>query len=348
MAAMFADKSQVVEASTRTDRSSSREAAAMSGANASSPAAATASTPRSRLPRWTRHETLVLLQAKRAMEQRGRRSPQPLRLNWAVVSAYCRRHGVERGPMQCRKRWGNLSWDLKKIVAWEKNLATTAADAVVPGAGGGGAPDAEAPPPTALESFWDMRGEQRRARLLPSSFDREVYNALVGGVDAAAPPSYFGEDLADADDVDADEPPPPPPLMVMPISARKYEPPATSSQRECSDAATASAKKVGEASDKNSTSQHDGGCGGGGLKDSEATYGGGGGAEEGTTTATATAATASIGRQVIEALERGNRMLGDQLEAQRAMWDMERDQRAALLAAVNKLASAVCRIADKL
>uniref|UniRef100_A0A0E0CCG2 Myb-like domain-containing protein n=1 Tax=Oryza meridionalis TaxID=40149 RepID=A0A0E0CCG2_9ORYZ len=301
----------------------------MSGAaNATSPAAG-AGTPRSRLPRWTRHETLVLLQARRAMEHRGRRSPQPVRLKWAAVSAYCRRHGVERGPMQCRKRWGNLSWDLKKIVAWEKNLAA----AVVSGAGdnavAAGEGEGEAPPPPGLESFWDMRGEQRRARQLPSSFDREVYDALVGGHDAA-PPSDFGEDLADGDDVDADElPPPPPPLMVMPISA------------------TVSAKRGGAASDKNSTSQHDGG-GGGGLKDSEATYGAGVGGEEGTTTATATATTTSIGRQVIEALERGNRMLGDQLEAQRAAWDAEREQRAALLAAVDKLAGAVCRIADKL
>jgi hypothetical protein len=107
--------------------------------------------------------------------------------------------------------------------------------------------------------------------------------------------------------------------------------------------ATVSAKRGGAASDKNSTSQHDGG-GGGGLKDSEATYDAGVGGEEGTTTATTT----SIGRQVIEALERGNRMLGDQLEAQRAAWDAEREQRVALLAAVDKLAGAVCRIADKL
>jgi hypothetical protein len=155
------------------------------------------------------------------MEHRGRRSPQPVRLKWAAVSAYCRRHGVERGPMQCRKRWGNLSWDLKKIVAWEKNLA-----AVVSGAGdnavAAGEGEGEAPPPPRLESFWDMRGEQRRARQLPSSFDREVYDALVGG-HGAAPPSDFGEDLADGDGVDADELPPPP-LMVMPISGQNTTP----------------------------------------------------------------------------------------------------------------------------
>ncbi|KAL5221939.1 hypothetical protein ABZP36_026652 [Zizania latifolia] len=251
------------------------------------------------------------------MERRGRRSPQPVRLKWAAVSAYCRHHGVERGPMQCRKRWGNLSWDLKKIVAWEKNLAAVS---------GAGAPDAEAPPPQ-QESFWDMRGEQRRARLLPSSFDREVYDALVGAAagEDATPPSDIGEGD------DADEPSP---IMVMPISARKYEPPA-SSQQECSDAATESAKKGEAASDKNSTSQHDGG-----VKDSEATFAAGAREEEGTTT--------SIGKRVIEALERGNRMLASQMEAQRASWDMEREQGKALLAAVTKLADAVARIADKL
>lgn len=165
-------------------------------ANGSSPAAATA-TPRSRLPRWTRYETLVLIQAKRAMEQRGLRSPQPVRLKWAVVSAYSRRHGVERGPMQCRKRWGNLSWDLKKIVAWEKNSVAAAA--------AGEAPQQH-------ESFWDMRGEQRRARQLPSSFDREVFDALVGA--AAKLPPDLGEELAEGDD-EADGQPP---MMVMPIS----------------------------------------------------------------------------------------------------------------------------------
>uniref|UniRef100_A0A0D3EY46 Myb-like domain-containing protein n=1 Tax=Oryza barthii TaxID=65489 RepID=A0A0D3EY46_9ORYZ len=284
----------------------------MSGAaNATSPAAG-AGTPRSRLPRWTRHETLVLLQARRAMEHRGRRSPQPVRLKWAAVSAYCRRHGVERGPMQCRKRWGNLSWDLKKIVAWEKNLAAVGRRRRRRGSSRSGTCAASS----------GARGSCRRRST------GRVYDALVGG-HGAAPPSDFGEDLADGDGVDADELPPPP-LMVMPISA------------------TVSAKRGGAASDKNSTSQHDGGGGGGGLKDSEATYGAGVGGEEGTTTATATATTTSIGRQVIEALERGNRMLGDQLEAQRAAWDAEREQRVALLAAVDKLAGAVCRIADKL
>lgn len=95
-------------------------------------------------------------------------------------------------------------------------------------------------------------------------------------------------------------------------------------------------KKAGAAtSDKNSTSsQHDGG-----FKDSDATFVAD--QAEGT-------ATASIGKQVVEALERGNRALAQQLEAHRSWWDADREQRAALLRAMDRVADAMCRIADKL
>jgi len=131
------------------------------------------------------------------MERRGLALPAPVRPRpkWAAVSAYCRCHGVERGPMQCRKRWGNLSWDLKKIVAWEGKAA---------GAG--------AAPPQLHESFWDMRGDQRRARQLPSSFDREVYDALVCGTSAAAAPPDLGD--GELEGVFRQQPP----IMVMPLS----------------------------------------------------------------------------------------------------------------------------------
>ncbi|KAJ1286918.1 hypothetical protein BS78_03G389600 [Paspalum vaginatum] len=256
------------------------------------------------------------------MERRGPHLPVRPRPKWAAVSAYCRRHGVERGPMQCRKRWGNLSWDLKKIVAWEGKASA-----------GAGAP--------AHESFWDMRGEQRRARQLPSSFDREVYDALVRGTAAAEEDAAVLPDLGDGELHGVYRQPP---IMVMPISARKYEPPPASSEHECSSGpVTESEKKAGAAaSDKNSTSQHDGG----GFKDSDATFV----AEaEGTATATPAAAVSiGIGKQVIEALERGNRALAQQLEAQRSSWDADREHRAALLGTLDRLASAVGRIADKL
>lgn len=127
-----------------------------------------------RLPRWTRREILVLIEGKRAVESRGRspRAPNragimgPVEPKWAAVSAYCRKRGVDRGPVQCRKRWSNLAGDFKKIKEWE-------------GGGGGGDDDKK-------ESFWGMRNDLRRERRLPGFFDREVFDILDGTAAAAA------------------------------------------------------------------------------------------------------------------------------------------------------------------
>lgn len=107
---------------------------------------------------------------------------------------------------------------------------------------------------------------------------------------------------------------------------------------------TESDKKGGgaAASDKNSTSQQDAGDG---FKDSDATFVAG--AAEGTATGTP-AATVSIGKQVIEALERGNLAMVQHLEVQKSHWDADREQRTALLAALDRIGDAVTRIADKL
>lgn len=121
-----------------------------------------------RLPRWTRQEILVLIQGKRVVESRGRgrgagrggggsgemgAAASPVEPKWASVSSYCRRHGVDRGPVQCRKRWSNLAGDFKKIKEWEAK---------------------------GKESFWTMRNDLRRERRLPGFFDREVYDILDG------------------------------------------------------------------------------------------------------------------------------------------------------------------------
>jgi hypothetical protein len=138
---------------------------AMSDAGA---AAATPSGRAPRLPRWTRQEILVLIEGKRMVEGRGGRGGRgrvaaaaggageaaALEPKWAAVAEYCRRHGVERGAVQCRKRWSNLAGDYKKIKEWER---------------------------TAREpSFWAMRNDARRERRLPGFFDREVYDILEG------------------------------------------------------------------------------------------------------------------------------------------------------------------------
>ncbi|KAM0840003.1 hypothetical protein ACQ4PT_059961 [Festuca glaucescens] len=126
--------------------------------------AGTGSGRAARLPRWTRQEILVLIEGKRVVEVRGRgrgrgggaAAAEPTK--WAAVAEYCRRHGVERGPVQCRKRWSNLAGDYKKIREWERSLPSSK-DQV---------------------SFWAMRNDARRERRLPGFFDREVYDIIEG------------------------------------------------------------------------------------------------------------------------------------------------------------------------
>lgn len=114
-----------------------------------------------RHPRWTREETLVLIEGKNVAEsgRRGRRSSYGFGMDqvepkWDAVSSHCRRHGVNRGPVQCRKRWSNLVSDFKKIKKWESWGEN--------------------------ESYWMMRSDLRREQKLPGFFDREVYDVLDG------------------------------------------------------------------------------------------------------------------------------------------------------------------------
>lgn len=122
-----------------------------------------------RHPRWTRQETLVLIEGKKVVEERGRTGRRStvfgsdqLEPKWDAVSSYCRRSGVSRGPVQCRKRWSNLVSDFKKIKAWESQVGREG------------------------ESFWMVRSDLRRERRLPGFFDREVYDVLDGKGSAKA------------------------------------------------------------------------------------------------------------------------------------------------------------------
>ena len=54
--------------------------------------------------------------------QKGHRSgsvcgSDQLEFKWDAVSSFCREYGVNRGPVQCRKRWSNLVGDFRKIKA---------------------------------------------------------------------------------------------------------------------------------------------------------------------------------------------------------------------------------------
>lgn len=122
-----------------------------------------------RHPRWTRQETLILIEGKKVAENRGRKGRKSssvfgsdqLEPKWDSVSSYCKQHGVNRGPVQCRKRWSNLVGDFKKIKAWELHAQEA-------------------------ESYWMMRNDLRKENKLPGYFDKEVYDVLDGKAFTAA------------------------------------------------------------------------------------------------------------------------------------------------------------------
>ncbi|CAL0325258.1 unnamed protein product [Lupinus luteus] len=123
-----------------------------------------------RHPRWTRQETLVLIEAKKMVENGEQlfrfKSSSGLLNNsdpkWEIVSSCCQQQGVKRGSVQCRKRWGNLLTDFRKIKKWESSLKDEG------------------------ESFWMMRNDKRKENKLPGFFDEVVYRVLDGGVLSAA------------------------------------------------------------------------------------------------------------------------------------------------------------------
>ncbi|GAB2213460.1 hypothetical protein Drorol1_Dr00021505 [Drosera rotundifolia] len=119
-----------------------------------------------RHPRWTREETLVLIKGKDLVENGDRKSHRfcsafgsdHAEPKWEMISSYCRQHGVNRGPVQCRKKWSNLRGDFRKTRAWESPLKG----------------DQE-------ESFWGLRSDFRK--------ERHVYDVVDGKAMAVEPVS---------------------------------------------------------------------------------------------------------------------------------------------------------------
>ncbi|KAL4382819.1 hypothetical protein HN51_068035 [Arachis hypogaea] len=302
--------------------------------------------PTARLPRWTRQEILVLIQGKTDAETRFRPgrsavgspsigSPEP---KWQLVSSYCKKHGVNREPVQCRKRWSNLAGDYKKIKEWESRARDE------------------------TESFWVMRNDMRRERKLPGYFDKEVYDILDAAVSPAlavipassATAAKVAEEVEGGDDaevhiydsnrrvsvgggedglfsdserdevfVSGNKNVPHP---AIPISAEKQYQPPLQGEGNAQDATN----EKQPASNPDSTSQ-------GERKrkrfsvDSE---------EE------------TLQSQLIDVLEKNGRMLRDQLEAQNVNFQLDRQQQkdtaSNIVAVLDKLADALGRIADKL
>ncbi|XP_068656596.1 trihelix transcription factor ASR3-like isoform X2 [Aristolochia californica] len=295
-----------------------------------------------RLPRWTRQEILVLIQGKRVAENRVRRGarvvatalgtanvPEP---KWASVSSYCRRHGVNRGPVQCRKRWSNLAGDFRKIKDWESRIKEDA------------------------ESFWVMRNDVRRENKLPGFFDKEVYDILDGageaegksggavvedevvfdsGRTAGAEEGLFsdfeqsGQECAadGSQEKDGDSPATETPTAPLPISDQ-YLP----LDHEDVNADKTAEKDSSENPEKVSTSQE--------------------GRKRRRVSPEEVRPTNTQEQQLISVLEQNSRLLTAQLEAQNLNWQLDREQRKEqtdkLIGVLGRLADALGRIADKL
>ncbi|RCV06569.1 hypothetical protein SETIT_1G173200v2 [Setaria italica] len=341
-------------------------------AGAAAPAAATV-TPSGRaprLPRWTRQEILVLIEGKRMVEGRGGRGGRgrvaaaaaaaaasassgeaaaaALEPKWAAVAEYCRRHGVERGPVQCRKRWSNLAGDYKKIKEWERAAAASREP-----------------------SFWAMRNDARRERRLPGFFDREVYDILEGRGRAilagrsagnaaeeeeavavarveeekeagpaeavfdsgrpATEEALFSEDEEDEEEEApaAAPPPPPPPVIAVPVS----EKPDASRQQQSAEQGTSKDKQPEQSTERDAPAQQ------GGQKRPRTDEEAGEGATD-------------LQSKLIQILDRNSRMVAAQLEVQNQNCELDREQRKdqanSLVLVLGRLADALGRIADKL
>ncbi|CAD6261087.1 unnamed protein product [Miscanthus lutarioriparius] len=331
----------------------------------------------SRLPRWTRQEILVLIEGKRVVERSGRgrgrvrvrgaegASAEPTK--WAAVAEYCRRHGVDRGPVQCRKRWSNLAGDYKKIWEWERGYAARK----------------EA-------SFWAMRNDARRERRLPGFFDREVYDILEGRGTAGNAVAAALEDVEEGKEEEAkavlhtagrgvqgsglfssseDEedqeddaatpsptptptPTPAPAAVAVPIPAGEQAVPfflemarASSLSVHVTEKTTdvprhASSEQAGTSKEKQTeqiTEDSPVQCGQKRQRSDDNDSG---------------RATTSLQGQLVEILDRSSQMVAAQLEAQNINSRLDREQRkdqvSSLLGVLDKVADALYRIADKL
>ncbi|KAJ9676506.1 hypothetical protein PVL29_021835 [Vitis rotundifolia] len=326
-----------------------------------------------RHPRWTRQETFVLIQGKKIAEnrvRRGRRSSSAfgsdqVEPKWDSVSSYCRRHGVNRGPVQCRKRWSNLVGDFKKIKTWESEVREDA------------------------ESFWVLRNDLRRERKLPGFFDREVYDVLDGrAFSATAFPLALVSAMPDVKSSDGMEP------VAVAVEAEEEEGEEEEEEEEAVfDSGRQAAAEDGLFSDSEQLGQEEAS----GSLEKETTA-----ATESPTQTTPIplpiserkfqkfyqgctsqgkqkgkqpcsdawtgsmseerwkrrrvsvdeCAETNMEEQLIKVLERNSKMLTAQLEAQNVNSQLDRDQRKdhanSLVAALSKLTDAIVRIADKL
>ncbi|KAL2547253.1 Homeodomain-like superfamily protein [Forsythia ovata] len=298
-----------------------------------------------RLPRWTRQEILVLIQGKTVAENRlsrGRASglvagSDNFEPKWDTVSSYCISHGANRGPVQCRKRWGSLVGDFKKIKEWESKVRGE------------------------RESYWLMRNDIRKEEKLPGVFDREVYDILDDGgggrdeeLDGALTAVGTGEvgaeeveaealfdsgrsatlddglfsDFEQSNQEEAGGSSPPVKAIPTPIPNSEHHQPFCEvypGQGKDHEKENVSEAEIRGTQERRKRKRY--------ATDRESE-------------------TADLQHQLLEAVERNGKLLSCQFEAQKTHLQLDREQQKdhvnSLITVLNKLADALGRIADKL
>jgi hypothetical protein len=109
---------------------------------------------RSRNSRWSLHESLILLAAKKKQDDdydmgfKAKVRTVSADERWETISAFCKTQGCDRNAYQCRKRWSALLCHFRRIRDWQR---------------------------TSREAYWLMKTEKRKENKLPTIFDREVF-----------------------------------------------------------------------------------------------------------------------------------------------------------------------------
>lgn len=145
----------------------------------------------SRHPRWSKEETVVLVEAKRKQEEDARQLSLTGRAfsaneKWEFVQAFCKVRGVDRDAQQCRKRWSNLYGEYRKIKDWcMQNQA---------------------------ENYWALRRDRRKDAKLPGTFEFEIFAVMdsfiskrTGGTPGGTPGPETWRTNEDDEDMDGQE-----------------------------------------------------------------------------------------------------------------------------------------------
>ncbi|KAL8243536.1 hypothetical protein R6Q59_009794 [Mikania micrantha] len=276
-----------------------------------------------RHPRWTQHETLTLIEGKKVAENRGRRGRRSslvlgsdqIEPKWDSVASYCKQQAVNRGPVQCRKRWSNMVGDFKKIKAWESQVKQES------------------------ESYWVMRNDARKENKMPGFFDREVFDVLDGkavtkeayklaivtvSVDSKNADEVAVEDDDDPDKMEGGNQKDPTMKIVdpVPISEKRYQPfHQEHTQGNLKEHQTSSAPW------KESISQE--GCKRRRVSTDD-----------------------DFNDRLLDVLEKNANILNAQIDAENMNCQLDRDQRKdcneGLVCALNRISDALTKIADKL